>query len=139
MILGTCKSGKNSVVNYFSLLTSFKIGLYFQFRILTEKFLEGFKPYPEIFLISKYVKTFFLIFNLQTLFTWVFLVTLRQHRREKRMKQKKVKAEAGEMMLTNLARPLVQALRKRGISSSMSLYICRLSRGLYFWILEHYT
>ena len=29
------------------------------------------------------------------------------------MKQRKVKAEAGEMMLTNLARPLVQALRKR--------------------------
>lgn len=47
----------------------------------------------------------------QTLFTWVFLVTLRQHYREKRMKQRN--SVASEMVLTTLTRPIFEAIKRR--------------------------
>lgn len=52
----------------------------------------------------------------QTLFTWVFWVTLRQHIREKKMKRRERESE-GSMPLRNLAHPFLKALRKMSVGS----------------------
>eukprot|EP00794_Sanderia_malayensis_P018687 gene18687-20574_t len=52
----------------------------------------------------------------QTLFTWIFWITLRQHVREKKLRRRQ-DAESGEMMLTTLARPIVKAFKKRGVTA----------------------
>ncbi|XP_020894049.1 piezo-type mechanosensitive ion channel component 1, partial [Exaiptasia diaphana] len=48
----------------------------------------------------------------QTLFTWVFWVTLRQHIREKKIKRRAKHTSQSGIPLTSLAHPFVQALRK---------------------------
>lgn len=51
----------------------------------------------------------------QTLFTWVFWVTLRQHIREKKMKRRERENE-GSLPLRNLAHPFLKALRKMSVN-----------------------
>lgn len=58
----------------------------------------------------------FLHLGAQTLFTWVFWVTLRQHIREKRMKRRERENE-GSLPLRNLAHPFLKALRKMSVPS----------------------
>ncbi|XP_031574449.1 piezo-type mechanosensitive ion channel component 2-like [Actinia tenebrosa] len=48
----------------------------------------------------------------QTLFTWIFWLTLRQHIREKKIKKRARNATQSGIPLTSLAHPFVQALRK---------------------------
>ncbi|XP_074617953.1 piezo-type mechanosensitive ion channel component 1-like isoform X1 [Acropora palmata] len=55
----------------------------------------------------------------QTLFTWVFWVTLRQHIREKEMKRRERQNEES-MPLRNLAHPFLKALRKMYMEPSSS-------------------
>ncbi|KAL9975258.1 hypothetical protein ACROYT_G012400 [Oculina patagonica] len=52
----------------------------------------------------------------QTLFTWVFWVTLRQHIREKKMKRRERESEES-LPLRNLAHPFLKALRKMSVGS----------------------
>ncbi len=61
--------------------------------------------------IFKYLQLCF-----QTLFTWVFLVTLRQYLREKKMQRptdgQKNDAERSAIVLTSITRPIVRAFRR---------------------------
>lgn len=53
---------------------------------------------------------------MQTLFTWVFLVTLRQYLRERKMEQpteqEGTEAQSGTIVLTSITRPIVRAFRR---------------------------